>query len=245
MNEATVIRSVGIVIALAAEARALTPHAVHPDCITPLADGAGLWLSGMGPIAARRAAQALVDAGATALAIFGVAGALQTDLRSGTLVCPERIVDDKGADFLPDPIWRTRLLLQLAKAALPAPETGTLLSMPTPLLTPTVKTAMRDRHAAIAVDMESAAVAEIARDYGLPFVALRAIIDELHDTVPAALHASVDAWGRPLPLGLIAALSRHPSLLIQLPDLHGRMSQALRTLRAVAEATSPTLGWDK
>ena len=245
MNEATLVSTVGIVVALASEARALTTRKVHSGRIIPLAGGAGLWLSGMGPAAARNAAQALANSGATALAVFGVAGALDSGLRSGTLFCPERILDDNGQGYAPDPTWRLSLLQQLAAATLPILETGKLLSMPMPLLTTAAKTAARDRYAAAAVDMESAAVAEIARDHGLPFVVLRVIIDELHDTVPAALHASVDAWGRPRLLRLMASLGRHPSLLAHLPDLHKRMSQALRTLRAAGEAASPALGWDK
>jgi adenosylhomocysteine nucleosidase len=243
LNEATLVSSVGIVVALASEAKALTTRKVHPERIIPLANGAGLWLSGMGPAAAQGAAHALADRGATALAVFGVAGALDSGLRSGTLFCPERILDDSGQDYVPDSSWRTSLLQQLSAATLPVLETGKLLSMPMPLLTTAAKVAARDCHAALAVDMESAAVAAVARDRHLPFMTLRAIVDEMDDTIPATLHASVDAWGRPRLLNLIVALSRHPSLLTYLPGLHSRMQQGTRALRAAGDATGPTLGW--
>ena len=243
MNEATLLSSVGIVVALASEAGALTTRRVHPERIIPLANGAGLWLSGMGAAAAQNAAHALADRGAAALAVFGVAGALDSSLRSGTLFCPERILDDSGQDYAPDPTWRASLLHQLSAATLPMLETGKLLSMPMPLLTTAAKGAARNCHVAVAVDMESAAVAAVARDRRLPFMALRAIVDEMDDTIPSALHASVDAWGRPRPLNLIVALARHPSLLTYLPGLHSRMQQATHALRAAGDATGPTLGW--
>lgn len=243
MSEATRIYSVGIVVALVWEAKALTTNTVHTERVTPLANGAAMWLSGMGPAAAQIAAQALVDNGATALAIFGVAGALQAGLRSGTLFCPPQVLDDNGHDYTPDRAWRSNLLQLLAAAKLSVLETGNLLSMPVPLLTTAAKADAHGRYAAVAVDMESAAVAAVARDRKLPFVTLRAIIDEVDDTVPAELHASVDAWGRPRPLQLIGALGRRPSLLAHLPGLHSRMQSATRALQAAASATGPTLGW--
>jgi adenosylhomocysteine nucleosidase len=242
LSEATHVGSVGIVVALALEAKALTTSRVHTKRITALTNGASVWLSGMGPAAARIAAQALADSGATALATFGVAGALEAGLRCDTLLCPERVLDDNGNVYTPDPDWRASLLQRLASARLSVPETGSLLSMPVPLLTAALKIAAHDRYAAAAVDMESAAVAAVARDRNLPFLALRAIVDEVDDTIPCALHESVDAWGRPRPLKLIVALSRHPSLLTYLPGLHSRMQQATGALHAAVSATGPTLG---
>ena len=237
------IRTTGVVVALVSEATALTGCKVQPERMTPLADGAALWLSGMGPTAAQRAARELADAGAKALAVFGVAGALDACLSNGTLFCPERILDDTGHDYAADSPWRTHLLQQLATTTRPLYTHGSLLSVQTPLLTTSAKTTAHHHHAALAVDMESAAVAAVARERGLPFVCLRAIVDEVDDTIPVALHDSVDAWGRPRPLGLIAALCRHPSVLADLPRLYSRMQRATRVLRAAAEATGPTLGW--
>lgn len=245
MSKATTIHSVGIVVPLTAEAKALTTRTAHPERITPLANGAGLWLSGMGPSAARSAAEALADAGATALAVFGVAGALQAGVRSGMLICPTRIFDDQGCDYTSDAAWRHRLVQRLTTAGLSAPAIGPLLSVHLPLLTTSAKTAAGDLYAVAAVDMESAAVAAVAQSRGLPFLALRVIVDEVDDTIPTALHACIDAWGSPRPFKLIASLSRHPSLLAALPGLYSRMSRATQTLRTVARAATPTLGWDQ
>lgn len=242
MKDTTAIRATGVVVALASEAEALIARSAQPERLTPLADGAALWLSGMGPAAAQRAARGLADAGAKALAVFGVAGALDARLRNGTLFCPERIVDESGDDYMTDPRWRARLLQRLATMQSLYTQ-GSLLSVQTPLLTSSAKTGAYRDHAALAVDMESAAVAAVARERGLPFVCLRAIVDEVADAVPIALHDSVDAWGNPRPLGLIAALCRHPSLLADLPRLYSRMQRATHALRAAAEATGPTLGW--
>ena len=245
MNTGASIRTTGIVVALASEARALAAHAVKPDAITALPEGAALYLSGMGPMAARRAAEVLAAAGASALAVFGVAGALNDTLRNGTLFCPERVLDDEGHAYVTDVAWRTSLQQRLAGIATPLHATGALLSVTSPLLTAVAKRTAHDQCTALAVDMESAAVAAVAQERGLPFAVLRAIVDEADDAIPPALNGSVDAWGRPRPLRLLAAFGRQPSLASELPRLYSRMQRATHALRAAAQAAGPALSWPR
>jgi adenosylhomocysteine nucleosidase len=243
LSHTSAIRATGVVVALASEAKMLTSRKARPNGLTPLDQDAALWLSGMGPVAARTAAQGLADAGATALAVFGVAGALDERLRNGSLFCPERIVDEHGRAYLADAPWHARLQQRLANAQLPLHTSGSLLSVENPLLSTADKSAAHRQHAALAVDMESSAVAEVARERGLPFIVLRAIVDEVEDTIPAALNNSVDAWGRPRALGLIAALCRNPSVLADLPRLYSRMQHATQALSAAAKATGSAMAW--
>jgi len=245
LNASPTLRTTGIIVALAAEAHTLVSRNVTPERVIPLADGAALYLSGMGPAAARRAAQQLADAGVSALSVFGVAGALGEPLRNGALFCPERVLDEEGHAYPTDAEWQTRLQQQLSRTAFPVRMNGTLLTTSAPLLTAAAKLVAHQRHGALAVDMESAAVAAVARERGLPFMALRAIVDEAQDTIPPALNGSVDAWGRARPLRLMAALCAHPLMLGDLPRLYSRMQRATQALRAAAHATGPTLGWSR
>lgn len=245
LSTSAAIRTIGIVVALTSEARTLAEHAAKPGRITMLADGVSLCISGMGPKAARHAAEVLVAAGAAALAVFGVAGALSDQLSNGMLFCPERVLDEEGRTYVTDSAWRASLQQQLSAVSKLLTARGTLLSVTSPLLTAAAKTAAHQRHTALAVDMESAAVATVAQEHGLPFVVLRAIVDELDDGIPEALNDSVDAWGRPRPLRLIAAFCRQPSLVSELPRLYSRMQRATQALRTAVEATGPTLGWHR
>ncbi|MBE1159346.1 purine and other phosphorylase-like protein, family 1 [Dyella acidiphila] len=243
MSQRPASGAVGVVVALASEARTLTPQSVQTERSTPLGTGAMLWLSGMGPSAARRAAQGLADAGAQALAVFGVAGALNGQLRNGALHCPRQVLDEDGQVHAVDAGWHARLQRQLHGIGLPLHADGALLSVRAPLLTAADKSAAHARCAALAVDMESAAVAAVAHERGLPLLVLRAIVDEAGDAIPAALNDSVDAWGRPRTLGLLAALCRHPSVLADLPRLYSRMQRATLALRAAAKVAGPALAW--
>lgn len=232
---------VGIVTALAAEARAWTRRPLRAGTPLPLDRGGALWLGGMGQQAARLGALGLIEAGATALISFGVAGGLAPGLQSGTLFCPSCVLDERGHDYQPDPAWRAALLQELQPTPLARVDHGTLLSLPAPLLSVADKAAMRERHQALAVDMESAAIAAVASEYRIPFIVLRAIVDARDDNVPAELHTSVDAWGRPRIQHLLGNLLRHPALLGHLPGLAVRMHKATRALRAAATAAGAEL----
>lgn len=234
--------TVGIVTALAAEARVLTRRSLRVRTAAAIGTGESIVLAGMGQQAAREGALALIAAGADALVSFGVAGGLAPGLRSGTLFCPSCVLDERSRDYQPDPLWRASLIRRLKAAGLPLVEQGSLLSLPAPLHSVEEKGRMRERHQSLAVDMESAAIAMVAGEYRLPFLVLRAIVDEREDNVPAELQDSIDAWGRPRALSLLGTLLRHPRLLAALPPLAARMGKATRALRLAAQAAGDGLG---
>ncbi|MGH8299142.1 MAG: phosphorylase, partial [Steroidobacteraceae bacterium] len=113
------MKPVGIVSALAAEARTLGPATRQGAELLRLADGALLAVSGIGRSAATAAARRLVLAGATALASYGMAGGLDPTLICGAVLLPEAIATAGGAEsraVLPTSRqWRERL-----REALPA-----------------------------------------------------------------------------------------------------------------------------
>ncbi len=233
---------IGIVVALYNEAAVLTTQKAPLGTLWPLAEGS-LWLSGMGPQAAHQAALALAEQGATALAVFGVAGSLVADLPTGTLVCPTAIVDEQGQSYAVDEPWRNRLLQCLRSAQIAVQTDIRLVSLPTALPNGPAKQAAYLRYAASVVDMESAAVAQVAKERGLAFLVLRAIIDERDDVLPETLLTTVDAYGRPRLARLIGALARQPALVMTLPGLSGRMRKALQALREAVAASGTGLAY--
>jgi adenosylhomocysteine nucleosidase len=86
--------------------------------------------------------------------------------------------------------------------------------------------------------MESAAIAQVAAQAGLPFLALRVIIDTASDELPAAVIAA-SAGGRLRVGRLIGGLLRTPADVGALIRLSARYRIAIRVLAAVAAADSP------
>ena len=83
--------------------------------------------------------------------------------------------------------------------------------------------------------MESAAVAEVARAQGLPFLAVRAIVDTANDPLPKAAIAAASEGSVKLSR-LLGALARAPADLPALIRLMWRYRAASRSLAAVARA---------
>ena len=235
------MKPIGIVSALAAEARTLGSSSRHGAELRQLGDGAGFGVGGQGESAAAPAARRLVLAGATALASFGMAGGLDPTLLCGTVLLPAQIaaLDDAGlgADVaLTSTQWRQRL-----RAALPASCIaceGKLLTSGRPIGRRDAKAAAWRNSRAAAVDMESAAIAHVAGQAGLPFIALRVIVDTAADELPAAVIAATG--GGQIRIGqLLAGLLRTPGDVGALIRLSARYRVASRVLAAVARPGSP------
>jgi adenosylhomocysteine nucleosidase len=195
---------VALVCALEAERRALRSLA---------GPGVELVCSGMGAAAAARAAESLLGRAAPprALVAVGFCGALDPALRAGDLVAAERVLDERGGEALPaDPA-----LL----AAAPG-RRGTLVSAVRLVRAPAGRARLRalDGGRALAVDLESAALARAAAAAGVPFLALRAVTDAAGDRLPD-LERLVDARGRPRPAALVRHLARRPADLAALARL--------------------------
>jgi adenosylhomocysteine nucleosidase len=172
-----------IVAALAVERASVARHA----------GGWSVAESGPGAQRAAGSAEQAVAAGAAALVSWGLVGGLTSSLAAGTVVVPERVVLAGGASYATDASWRARL--EPLRGAF-AVRGGTLLTVSSALESPAAKAAAAAEHAAVAVDMEAAAVAAVAQRAGVPFVALRVVVDTLDDRLPAGVDAWVDAFGR-------------------------------------------------
>ena len=234
------MKPIGIVSALAAEARTLGPAARQGAELRRLTDDALLAVSGIGEGAAAAAARRLVLAGATALASFGMAGGLDPTLVCGAVLLPEEIIAPNGAAVSATAAeWRQRL-----RAALPASCIvcgGRLLTSERPVANRQAKAAVWREARAVAVDMESAAIAQVARQAGIPFICLRVVVDTAFDEIPAAVLAA--SGGGQLRLGrLLAALLRAPGDVGGLIRLSARYRIAMRALASVVAPGSAARG---
>jgi adenosylhomocysteine nucleosidase len=233
---------VGIVAALTAEARTLGPAQPAPASgglsVNTLADGNLLIISGMGPDAAAQAARALVAAGAGALLSFGLAGALDPGLEAGAVLLPAAVIDGTGTAHATCVAWRARLAARgCAQAGAQGRIVdGALLSLATPLTTLFGKSQARARTGAVAVDMESFAIAQIALELGVQFAVARVVLDTAADGLPDAVLQATGARGEVNYPRLIAALIRRPPEVLALLRLARRYRVALRSLRALAGA---------
>jgi adenosylhomocysteine nucleosidase len=187
-------RSVGVVVGLAAEAR--------------IARRLG-WLVATGggtSLGAEAAARWLIDAGSDALISFGLAGGLDPSLRPGALVVPATVVA-RGERYGTD-----HKLSQRLGGSIQPPTLGA----DTVAASAAEKRRLHNETSAIAVDLESGAVARVARAHDKPFAVLRAVCDPADRDLPPAALATLDGDGVIGFSRLLTALAAQPT---QVPAL--------------------------
>jgi len=222
----------GVVCALRTEARQLGRTVAKHDSVESLADGTLLAVTGMGYAAAEAGAERLVAAGAAALMSWGLAGGLDPELPAGQIFLPSEIMAPDGALLPTDRLWRERLRATLTGSS--PLSFGRLATSPAAVVTVAAKAALFKTSGARAVDMESAAIARVAQKHGLPFVAIRVIVDRATDALPDAVLAASAAGPEVSAWGLLGGLVRSPREVAQVLRLAGAYRQANRSLAAVA-----------
>ena len=246
--------TIGVIAALPAEARVLTRVTDKMMQGSPAKGRIIVRKSGIGLQAARRQAEYLADI-SELLVSFGVSGGLHPALKTGDLVLADRVLTWDPGHFLtaarrqndkpgPHKLSPTQALPLSFRAdaglidyiAEKLQENtihfyrGPILCTSKPISTAASKLSAHRLTGALAVDMESRAVCEVAEEAGLPFFCLRAVCDPADQTVADVLLAMVDEQGNPRIGYLLAHLVRRPWLLRDMIRMASQFRQALIAL---------------
>jgi adenosylhomocysteine nucleosidase len=237
---------VGVVAALPAELQPLLHATVAVGEARFVNARVRAQAGGIGSAAARRAAESLVADGATALVSWGFAAGLDPALTPGTLVISQQLEPPMPATAgtaaagtaTAAAAWAARLSSRFRDVV---PLVNGTIACPDHV----VRTASEKRalgaSGAVAADMESAAVAAVALAAGIPWLALRVLVDTVDVIVPQAVAAAIDARGGFQMARFFGALIRRPMDLASLPSLASAYRRAMRTLAMVARAADEGL----
>ena len=186
---------------------------------------------------------------------LGFAGGLVEDLRPGTLVVPSSVFDTDRLAPRPLPAGSDPEGVRTALASAGIVVCGgMLLSVNAPLQTPESKRAAHHRLGAVAVDMEAAGVAETAERLGIPWLAIKAIVDPVGEALPEHLLHCTTCEGDLAWRGVLWNLTsgRRRAALFRLGRASRRAALALgHGLRAAMAGgyldagLSPPVGWEK
>jgi adenosylhomocysteine nucleosidase len=177
-------------------------------------------VTGVGRAAAGRVAEVACRLPARLVIAAGFCGGLDGRLAVGDVIAPIEVCDEAGGR------WACHPLPGLTQA-------GRLLTASRIIGEPTEKRDIGRRFAADAVDMETAAVAEVCAARGVPFAAVRAVSDAAGTALSPRL-AGLLAGGRVSPWKAAGAVLRQPSLLAEFRRL-------ARDTRAAAANLAATL----
>jgi adenosylhomocysteine nucleosidase len=162
--------------------------------------------TGIGIAAAHEAAEALLEqAKPSVIVSLGCAGACHSDLHTGDLVFADTILSETPTDNFSTTSGET--LENFARTEKIPSRRGPLMTLWKIAGKSTKENA--SSKGAIAVDMETAAVAAIAEKAGIPLLSMRAIFDRLEETIP-----SEEPFDEAHP---IAYLLRNPKMILKIP----------------------------
>ncbi|WP_457912087.1 phosphorylase family protein, partial [Cupriavidus campinensis] len=126
--------------------------------------------------------------------------------------------------------------------ALPQAVPGLLAGADTAVTTVADKAALHGLHGALAVDMESHIAARAAQAHGLPFTALRVVVDPADRPVPPLAVAGMGADGSTDIGAIIIGLLKAPHHLPGLLRLGQDAAAARRALQAARRALGEEFG---
>jgi adenosylhomocysteine nucleosidase len=212
------------------------------------------WLSvlvletGVGAARTERALNWLLDAPKLGIVPYrpklilsvGFAGALHAGYRVGDIILATELVDTDGET------WKTTWPQQpLEGEWWPPLHRGRILSVARIIGSPEEKRTLGEKHAAIAVDMESASVARRCTELGVPFACVRAISDDSNTLLSPRL-AALLRDGRVDSLRLLGSLVTQPRMVGELWRLARQTTYAGEQLgKALGELLTLTLPDDE
>lgn len=203
------------IVALAAEARTLAG----------LRQAMEVHVCGPGPETAAAAAESCVARRPRLIVSWGVAGALVPELAPGYLLRPACVAHASSE--------------QTFACARPDRHGYLLVSSGRPVASRQQRMELASRCGAVAVDMESASIAQVCHHNGIPFQCIRAIADGIDHRLPVWVSALMTAEGKVSPWRTLQGLLQDP---LALPDLirAGRgFRRALRSLERYAAHYQP------
>lgn len=178
---------------------------------------------GMGFAKARTATQALIDAHSPAYILsVGFSGALHEELRFGDIVIANAIVDEHDQQLFLD--------LKMESDPQTGLHVGKLLTTDHIVRTAQEKRDLGAKYGALAVDLESLAVAQVCRDSKVRFMAVRVISDDLTADLPPEILSVVGATGAVRIGAALGAIWKRPGSVAEMWKLRGHATTAATRL---------------
>jgi adenosylhomocysteine nucleosidase len=213
------------------------------SCFTGRRAGRVYWLvhTGIGPEAADVAASAVLSRHRAALAVSaGFAGALMPATAVGDVIVATSVVSGKFDGVwsqAEEPIVCEETVLRVVRAAATGlgvvVHGGPVVSLSNVLCRAVEKQSLSRLTGAVALDMESAAIGNVAQSQGVPFAVVRTISDVAGEDLPLDFNAFLKPWGWVRGIG---AMIMTPSSLMGLNRLRRQSRLAAERLTAICAA---------
>lgn len=232
----------GIVVALPEEIGSLTALKIGRGERIFIHDSLLVTCSGAGPLNAGFAAEQLITQGAQRLISWGCAAALSPNLKPGDLTLAAQLIATDGTNLSIASPWHQHTQQLLGQYILL--HAGSLLESIRIVANADDKQVLHRTTQAIALDMESVAIARVAQQHGLDFLAIRAIADPATMSLPLAINHAMDSQGAVDMRKLLWYVVQHPTEIPALIKLGLHFNAAKYSLKTVARQLDAILAFN-
>jgi adenosylhomocysteine nucleosidase len=219
---------IGIIVAMASEAKALENKIGQLLGEIPFT----VRVASPGLKYAEKATEQLLSEGHGFFISWGVSGGLNPSLQPGRLLISQQVAttSDQTLEFTSD--LEKRISDELNPLN---PILGRITSTEKPTISPVEKSKLHSGRRADAVDMESIAIAKIAKKNSCGFLSIRSIVDSANFEIPSSALAGMNSQGNQVMLKVLKQLAHRPKELKSLIELSFHFRKALKTLSSSAD----------
>lgn len=223
----------GIVVALPEEFRTLTSGKVEKGNYCKLTDNILLAYAGTGSENAQKASELLTTKGVGQLISWGCAAALAPELKPGDLVLPRCLLTEDNQELNCDQNWIDQVCQILPSDI--SINLGQLTESRTIVAETKDKQLIHSQTGAVALDMESCAIAKAAIQAQIPCLVVRVIADPVSMNLPTAVSHALNSEGE-IKIGkLLIYLLSQPMEIPALIKLGLHFNGAKKTLKSIAK----------
>jgi adenosylhomocysteine nucleosidase len=178
----------------------------------------------------------VADAGCRAIVSFGLAGGLSPELRAGDIVIASSVVGHNG-EFATDDVWSGWLL-----TAIPTAFYARIAGVDLAVASSAQRLELSGRVGALAVDMESHLIGQIAARHLMRFVAVRVVVDAVNRNIPETALTCLSRTGEARRSELGRRLAARPRDTLDILRLWADWLSARRALANACEILSASVG---
>ena len=233
----------GIVVALPEELSTLTSRKINKGNSSLISENILVAYSGTGPDNAKNAAELLISKGSKQLVSWGCAAALDPSLKPGDLSLPKTLLTETQQKLSIEPKWHRHAMRTLSSHFKIL--TGCLIESRQIVSSSRKKALLHEATQCQAVDMESAAIANVAEDTKTPFLAIRTIADPADMSLPDAVTHALNEEGEIEMKKLLGFLATHPYEIRGLIKLGYHFNSASNKLKSVVDHLDIIVGFGR
>ncbi len=226
------MKKLGIIAAIPAEAKCLQSKKIKFSEPFEIEKNIFLCVSGVGYQSSLHATKKLIELNVDGLISWGIAGGICKSIHSGDLILAKAVTNQEKS-YKTSNKW-CRKIENYFHNSLCKILSGDIVSTKKICATSIEKTKLFKETGALAIDMESFAMAEIAETNNLDFIIIRAIADDANLNLPEAVIENIDNFGRLKIVKFIISCLLRPTQINKIILLAKNYRKALKSLKNIS-----------